>query len=243
MRSFSNTYIFVFSVIMVVIVAVLLSFVAMQLKPLQDMNIEIEKKGDILRSVGEAGDVASVKDKKSFINEEFAKYITDSYVVNYEGEVIEEDAFEITLNMKLQVDKETKDRYLPVFVFTGEDGGEKYIIPVRGKGLWGPLWGYISFETDMNTIYGAIFDHQGETPGLGSEINSDKFESAFKGKKIFDETGEFVSVDVIKGGTPASNPHGVDAISGGTITSDGLSDMLEDYIEGYVNHFKEKGTK
>jgi len=243
MRSFSNTYIFVFSVIMVVIVAVLLSFVAMQLKPLQDMNVEIEKKGDILRSVGEAGDVASVKDKNSFINEEFGKYITDSYVVDYEGGILDADAFEITLNLKVQSDKDVKDRHFPVFIFTAEDGENRYVVPIRGKGLWGPIWGYVSFETDMNTIYGAIFDHQGETPGLGSEINTDEFESAFKGKKIFDETGKYVSIDVIKGGTPASNPHGVDAISGGTITSDGLSDMLEDYFEGYVNHFKEKGTK
>jgi Na+-transporting NADH:ubiquinone oxidoreductase subunit C len=228
---------------MVVIVAVLLSFVSMQLKPIQDMNVEIEKKGDILRSVGEAGDVASVKDKNSFINEEFNKYITDSYVINYQGEIVDEDAFEITLNLKEQADKDIKDRHFPVFIFTGEDGGNKYIVPVRGKGLWGPIWGYISFEPDMETIYGAIYDHQGETPGLGAEINTDWFESAFKGKKIFDETGKFVSVKIVKGGTPDSNLHGVDAISGGTITSDGLSAMLVDYLEGYVNHFKEKGVK
>jgi Na+-transporting NADH:ubiquinone oxidoreductase subunit C len=228
---------------MVVIVAVLLSFVAMQLKPLQDMNIEIEKKGDILRSAGEAGDVSSVKDKNSFINEEFGKYITDSYVVDFDGNTVEDDAFEITLNLKKQADKDVKERHLPVFVFTAVDGVNRYIVPLRGKGLWGPIWGYISFETDLNTIYGAIFDHQGETPGLGSDINTDWFEAAFKGKKIFDETGKYVSIDVVKGGTPDSNPHGVDAISGGTITSDGLADMLEDYLEGYVNHFKEKGKK
>lgn len=243
MRSFSNTYIFVFSLIMVVIVAVLLSFVAMQLKPLQDMNVEIEKKGDILRSVGEAEDASNVKDKNSYINVEFGKYITDSYVVNYDGERIEDDAFEITLNMKVQADKDVKDRLLPVFVFAGQNGSEKYIVPVRGKGLWGPIWGYISFEADMNTIAGAIFDHQGETPGLGAEINTDWFEAEFMGKMIFDETGKYVSIDVVKGGTPDSNVHGVDAISGGTITSDGLSDMLEDYLAGYVNHFKEKGKK
>lgn len=243
MRSFSNTYIFVFSLIMVVIVAILLSFVAMQLKPLQDMNVEIEKKGDILRSVGEAEDASSVKDKNSYINGEFDKFIADSYVVNFEGEVIDKDAFEITLNMKVQADKDVEEREFPVFIYIGEDGGEKYVVPVRGKGLWGPIWGYISFEQDMNTIYGAIFDHQGETPGLGAEINTDWFEAKFTGKQIFDETGKFVSVEVIKGGTPDSNMHGVDAISGGTITSVGLSDMLSDYLVGYENHFKQKGKK
>lgn len=243
MRSFSNTYIFVFSLIMVVIVAVLLSFVAMQLKPLQDMNVEIERKGDILRAVGEAGDVASVKDRNSFINGEYDKYITDSYVVNYEGDVVEANAFDVTVNIKVQADKDPIDRLYPVFVYTGEDGGHRYIVPVRGKGLWGPIWGYISFEPDLNTIYGAIYDHKSETPGLGAEINTDWFEGYFPGKKIFDESGKFVSVKVVKGGTPDSNPHGVDAISGGTITSDGLSAMLEDYLAGYVNHFREKGTK
>ncbi len=238
MKSFSNTYIFVFAVIMVVIVAVLLAFVSEQLKPLQEMNVEIEKKSDILHTVSIAEDLSSVKDKNSFVNSEFDKYITDSYVVNYTGERVDKDAFEITLNMKAEVAKDPRDRDYPVFVFTGDDGGKKFIVPVRGRGLWGPIWGYLSFEPDMNTIFGAIYDHEGETPGLGAEINTSWFEGAFKGKKIFDDNGSFVSVQVVKGGTPDSNPHGVDAISGGTITSKGLEDMLQDYLEGYVNYFK-----
>lgn len=240
MKSYSNTYIFIFSLVMVVIVAVLLSFVAMQLKPIQDMNVEIEKKGDILRSVGEAARAAEVDDRKTYINKEYDNLITDTYVVDYEGNKVDNaDAFEIVLDMKVQADKDPKDRLYPVFVYTSGKGDKKYIVPVRGKGLWGPIWGYISFDPDLNTIYGTIFDHQGETPGLGAEINTDWFESSFKGKKIFDESGEFVSVDVVKGGTPDSNVHGVDAISGGTITSKGLANMLDDYLAGYVNYFKE----
>jgi len=238
MRSFSNTYIFVFSLVMVVAVAVLLSFVAMQLKPRQDLNVELERMSDILNSVDRAGDVSQVKDKTSYITEEFEKYITGSYVVNSQGEKLDQDAFDITLNIKQQIDKPVEERSLPVFVYTSPEGEEKFIVPVRGKGLWGPIWGYVSFRTDMNTIYGAVFDHSKETPGLGAEINTDWFEDYFTGKRIFDEEGEFVSIQVIKGGASPDNPHGVDAISGGTITSVGLEDMLKDCFAGYVAHFK-----
>lgn len=239
MKSFSNTYIFIFSVVMVIVVAVLLSFVAMQLRPLQELNREIERKEDILASVKEAEDASEVKDKNSYIEEQFSDYIAETYVVNYSGDVVEgEDAFEVTLNLKEQADKDVEDRLYPVFVYTDESGNKKYVVPVRGKGLWGPIWGYVSFDSDMNTIYGAIYDHQGETPGLGAEINTTGFESEFEGKKIFDENGEFVSVSVLKSADTSNNPHAVDAISGGTITSDGLNDMLKDYLSGYVNHFK-----
>lgn len=240
MRSFSNTYIFIFSVIMVTIVAVLLSFVAMQLKPLQDMNVEIERKSDILVSVGKATEASEVKDKNTYINEEFDKYITDSYVIDYDGNLVERDAFEVTLKIKEQTDQPVKDRVFPVFVYTGDEGEQKYVVPVRGKGLWGPIWGYVAFNTDLNTIFGAVYDHAKETPGLGAEINTDAFEFPFKGKKIFDESGEFVGVEVVKGGTSPDNPHGVDAIAGGTITSKALEEMLSDCFEGYVNHFKSK---
>lgn len=241
MKSYSNTYIFIFSVVMVVIVAILLSFVAMKLKPLQELNREIERKGDILRSVGEAAEESDVKDKNGYIEQEFDKYITDSYVVDYSGDIdSNEDAFDITLNIKEQADKDMKDRLYPVFVYTSENGDHKYIVPVRGKGLWGPIWGYVSFLPDMNTIFGAVYDHAKETPGLGAEINTDWFEGEFKGKEIFNEGGDFVSVRVMKNTDTEGNPHAVDAISGGTITSMGLDDMLLDYFGGYVNHFKEK---
>ena len=239
MKHFSNTYIFLFALIMVSFVAVLLSTVAMQLKPRQQMNMETEKKEDILKSVGKAEQVAQVSDRNTYIAEQFGEFISSSYVVNYEGDTVEADAFEITLNIEQEMDKDPEERNYPVFVYTDPAGEKKYVVPVRGKGLWGPIWGYISFNADMNTINGAIFDHQGETPGLGAEINTDMFEDQFTGKTIFNEEGEFVSVEVVKGGAPEDDPHGVDAISGGTITSKGLEAMLEENLRGYVNHFRE----
>ena len=117
MRNFSNTYIFIFSLVMVVIVAVLLSFVAMQLGPRQEMNIENERKQDILRSVGKAEKAGEVDDKMSYINEEFGKFITESYVINFAGEKVDADAFEITLNINEQIRKPLEERLFPIFLF------------------------------------------------------------------------------------------------------------------------------
>ncbi len=239
MRSFSNTYIFVFSLIMVTIVAVLLSFVATQLKPIQEMNVQIEKKQDVLRSVGQAENAAEAEDKNTYINEEFARYITDSYVIDFAGNMVETDAFEVMLNLTVEIRKPREERNYPVFVYSETDGSKKYVVPVRGKGLWGPIWGYVALEEDLNTIAGAVFDHKGETPGLGAEINTGWFQEPFTGKTIFNEAGEFVSVEVVKGGADPSNIHQVDAISGGTITSKALEAMIIDCMTGYVAHFKE----
>ncbi len=239
MRSFSNTYIFVFSLIMVTIVAVLLSFVATQLKPLQEMNVQIEKKQDVLRSVGKAEDAAEVDDKNTYINEEFAKYITESYVVDFEGNKVEIDAFEVMLGLTAEIRLPREERNYPVFIYSENGGPKKYVLPVRGKGLWGPIWGYVALEEDLNTISGAVFDHKAETPGLGSDINKDWFQEPFAGKTIFNEAGEFVSVEVVKGGADPSNIHQVDAIAGGTITSKALEEMIIDCMTGYVAHFKE----
>jgi Na+-transporting NADH:ubiquinone oxidoreductase subunit C len=239
MRNFSNTYIFVFSAIMVTIVAVLLSFVSMQLKPRQEMNVQIEKKQDVLRSVGKAEKVGEADDKNTYINEEFDKYITESYVVDFNGNRLETDAFEVMLTLNAEIRLPREERNYPVFVYSENGGPKKYVLPVRGKGLWGPIWGYVALEEDLNTIYGAVFDHKGETPGLGADINTEWFQAPFAGKTIFNEDGEFVSIEVVKGGADPANMHQVDAISGGTITSKGLEAMLVDCLTGYVAYFKE----
>jgi Na+-transporting NADH:ubiquinone oxidoreductase subunit C len=224
---------------MVTIVAVLLSFVSMQLKPIQEMNIQTEKKQDILRSLGKAEDAAGAEDKNTFISEEFSEYITDSYVVDYNGDRLDADAFQVTLDLAAEIRKPREERNYPIFVYSDESGVNKYVVPVRGKGLWGPIWGYIALEGDLNTISGAVFDHKGETPGLGAEINTEWFMSEFTGKTLFNEAGEFVSIEVVKGGADPSSKHQVDAISGGTITSKALEAMLTDCITGYVAYFKE----
>ena len=224
MKHFSNRYIFTFSAIMVIAVATLLSLAATLLQPAQERNLEIEKKKNMLESIN----IAATRENTETLYE---KYIKEGFVINAKGELVEGvDAFTVVL--KNEQKKPIDEQYLPVFKAVPDDGKNVIIIPVEGKGLWGPIFGYVSLESDMNTIYGVNFDHKGETPGLGAEINTSEFESQFHGKKFFD-SDKFISVQVMKGGAPEGDIHGVDAISGGTITSKGLQKMLFDCIEKY----------
>jgi Na+-transporting NADH:ubiquinone oxidoreductase subunit C len=226
---------------MVMLVATLLSFVAEQLKPFQEKNIEIEKKLDILRSVGIARDIDDVKDKDIYVEEAYDKNITKSFAINPEGE-LKADVEAFKINLKAELAKSSEDRNLPVFVYVDEDGKEIHILPLQGKGLWGPIWGYISLEEDLTTIYGAIFAHSKETPGLGAEINTDWYQAQYLGKKIFDDAGKFTSIRVVKGGADPDDPHAVDAISGGTITSVALQEMMEECLGNYETYFKTKSN-
>jgi len=227
MKEFSNRYIFIFSAIMVVVVATLLSLAATLLQPRQQLNLEIEKKKSMLESIG----IPSTRETTESL---YNKYIKESFVLNSKGEVVPGvDAFNIDLKVELK--KPLDQQYLPVFNAVPDNGEKVTIIPVEGKGLWGPIWGYVSLKPDMNTIYGVTFDHKGETPGLGAEINTPGFERMFLGKKLYDED-KFVSIGVIKGGAKPDDPHDVDAISGGTITSKGLEKMLLDCIVKYNSY-------
>jgi Na+-transporting NADH:ubiquinone oxidoreductase subunit C len=227
MKEFSNRYIFIFSAIMVIAVATLLSLAATLLQPRQQKNLEIEKKKSMLESIG----IPSTHETTESL---YDKYINESFVLNSKGEVVPGvEAFNVVLNIEQK--KPLEQQYLPVFNAVPDNGEKVIIIPVEGKGLWGPVYGYVSLKADMNTIFGVTFDHKGETPGLGAEINTTEFESMFIGKRLFEE-GKFVSVGVLKGGAKPDDPHGVDAISGGTITSKGLEKMLKDCIVKYNDY-------
>lgn len=226
MNKESNTYTFIYSIVLVVIVAVALSVISLWLQPKQNENIENEKRQNILQSVK----IETTRDDSKKV---FSQYITRQFIVNSRGEEVPGEAFSVDLAK--EVKKKSDERLLPVYV--AEINGEtKYILPVQGTGLWGPLWGYISFDSDKNTIFGTIFDHKGETPGLGAEITQTSFRNSFNGKRIFDE-GKLVSILVKKGGN-ATGIHEVDAISGGTITSKGVESMLSDYLKCYEQFLK-----
>lgn len=233
----TNTYIFLYASGMVLIVAAILSVASMLLKPLQERNVEIAKKLDILRSVGKAADVGSAPSKNIYVEAEYEKYIRESFVISSSGERLEgADAFSV--NLKEEFNKPLDQRRLPIYVAQHDDGSLNYIIPLLGRGLWGPIRGYVALNEDFNTIYGAIFDHDKETPGLGAEINTAHFQEQFRGKQIFDEKGEFVSIKVQKAGLPPVGNHSVDGISGGTITSVGVDLMLKDVLGSYQTYFK-----
>ena len=206
-----NAYIIMYSTVMVVIVAVLLAVAALALKPRQDANDLNEKKQNILASL-------SAQDQS------YDEYI-DAYVVDKEGRRIEgEDVFALLNDLPGTFEAGK----FPIF--EAKDG--RVVIPVTGMGLWGPVWGYVALEKDMDSVSGIIMAHKGETPGLGAEIATPKYQANFVGKTIF-EGDKFVSVTLRKGG--AKDPaHEVDAISGGTKTSDGVTAMLYNSLENYL---------
>jgi Na+-transporting NADH:ubiquinone oxidoreductase subunit C len=236
----SNKYIFIYSIVMVVVIAVALTIVAVKLKPAQEDNIRIEKMQNILSSVNLQ--VAEIPKKQ--VGDVYKKFIKTAFAVNSKGEVIEQDAAKVfAIEMSNELKKPVEKQVLPVFIAILEGGDSAYIVPLRGKGLWGPIWGYISFKTDMNTVFGTTFDHKGETPGLGAEINQPWFKKPFIGKQIFTDDGKLVSITVVKGGAKPGDIHGVDAISGGTITSKGVQKMLLDNLTNYEAYFKKHMSK
>ena len=224
-----NSYTFGFAAVMVVLVASLLSVAAISLKPFQDKNVESEKKQNILSTVG-------IEVSREEAAAAYEKNITSTYVLNNKGEVVEGDAFNVDLGVELK--KPADQQLLPVFESVN-DGDKIYILPMRGKGLWGPIWGFIALKEDMNTISGAVFDHKSETPGLGAEISLGWFQEPFIGKQIFEGT-ELVSINVVKGGAKEDDMHAVDGISGGTITADGVTDMLAERFDQYLPFFNTK---
>ena len=153
----------------------------------------------------------------------------------------EDRAFDI--NLKKELYNKRQDNPFKVPLYIAEASGEKiYIIPMLGAGLWGPIYGNIALKEDMNTVFGAEFGHDKETPGLGAEISMRDFAIQFVDKTIFTEDGKFFSLIVKKGGVetmpPADKVHGVDAVSGGTITSDAVTKMIRNCLENYVAYFK-----
>ncbi|MBK5202677.1 MAG: NADH:ubiquinone reductase (Na(+)-transporting) subunit C [Prolixibacteraceae bacterium] len=229
----SNKYIFIYASVMVILVAAVLSIANISLKSAQQKNISIEKKQNILSSV-------NIESTTKNADELFNKKVLKSYIINSKGEILKGDAFNIDMKKEKQYAIENKS--LPVYEFS-IDGDTKYVFPMYGAGLWGPIWGYISLDSDLNTIYGATFDHASETPGLGAEIATKKFQKQFQGKKIFDDQEKFVSITVAKANENVPEQHSVDAISGGTLTSKGLQKMLLNDLGAYRAFFKQKKSE
>lgn len=229
MNKEGNSYIIIYASILVIVVAALLAIVATGLKPTQDRNELVAKKTSILQSIKIASDANNAEQL-------YEKLIGENnYVVNFKGEKVDGQA--LGVNLAEEVRKPIEERLYPVFEAHLDNGEVKYILEVRGAGLWGPIWGYVSINSDGNTLYGAVYAHKGETPGLGAEIEGEEFQSQFSGKQIFDY-GVLKGISVVKVSADPANTHEVDGISGGTITSKGLEKMLADYFKGYENFLK-----
>lgn len=204
----SNTYIIAYATGLVIIVAFLLAFVSSALQETIDANVALDVKKQVMASL-------NVREFADNADAE-AKY----------AEMIGENV-------------ETIDEATKTVLYTATVNGEtKYVLSVKGQGLWGPIWGYVALNADKQTVFGAYFNHEGETAGLGAEIKDDKsWQAKFQGKKVFNEQGDVI-LGVKKTVTNADSQ--VDAITGATLTSDGVDNMLRESIARYTNVLNSK---
>ncbi|MBI3133852.1 MAG: NADH:ubiquinone reductase (Na(+)-transporting) subunit C [Bacteroidetes bacterium] len=228
----SNSYTFIFAIILVIVVGAALAAVAVGLKPIQDANGVIKKKMDILGAL-------SIESTRKNANEQYDKYIVEEecIVLDANGSPIAgSDAFNV------DIQKEFRDKTLPAekrqypLYVADIDGEKRFVLPLVGKGLWGPIWGYIAIKSDMTSIFGAKFDHKGETPGLGAEIKQAFFYDQFASEAI-SENGVYKQIKIVKDGS-GTQPFKVDGITGGTITSKGVEEMLDRTLKVYVTYFE-----
>lgn len=229
----SNAYIIIFSAVLTIILGGLLSLAAVGLKPMQDLQVALDTQKKILGAVMNlqpTDDIPAIYEEK-----------IESLVVDANGEEVQEvDGEPIVaeqVDIEGEFDKDPQDRLYPVYKYS-EDGNQvtAYILPIYGTGLWDDIWGYIALGSDLVTVEGAVFDHAGETPGLGARITSIEVQERFKGKKIYDDLGELVGIRMVKGETGEPSIYGdneVDGLSGATITAKGVNDMITNYLNYY----------
>ena len=230
MNTNSNSYTIIYASVMVVIVACALAFVSSSLKATQNKNVELDKMKQILSAL-------NIDTKGQDAQALYSKYVKQDIIINADGKTIAETGgFNVVSQAELA--KPLAERQLPVYM-CDVDGELKYVLPLYGQGLWGPIWGYVGLNTDKDVVYGTYFSHKGETPGLGAEISTIPFQAPFIGKHIMKD-GKFVSIAVVKPGKTAIGQDYVDGISGGTITSVAVEHMLKDCLSQYNNFLTNK---
>ena len=238
----SNGFTFGFAIALVAVVGTVLALLAMGLKPMKDRNAEVKKQMEILSALMNLDDAGI---NRANAPEEFKKYVNleAAVVLDLNGNIKKGNAFDVDIQKEYKDKKlSEQDKSYPLFV-AKKDGKTQYIIPVVGKGLWGPIWGNICLDEDMNTIVGASFGHKGETPGLGAEIAQQFFIDRWIGEKIMNEKGEFLKFEIVKDGTGSKLPQKVDGITGGTITSKGVEEMANRCLKVYAKYFSNLKSK
>ncbi len=219
---------------MTIFFGTLLSFTRMKLGPIQKVQVEIDTKKKILGAVMDISTLSS-DEVLELYNEKMSSVVLDisgNEVLASDGEKLIAEEINIQKNYKI----EKNDRDYPVFMFS--DNGntvDYYIFPMFGNGLWDWISGFVALDKDLNKVVGVAFDHKAETPGLGARISSNEIQDRYKGKEIFDDLGNLVSVRMLKKENNAElDDHEVDGMSGATITANGLNDMLKNYLDCYL---------
>jgi Na+-transporting NADH:ubiquinone oxidoreductase subunit C len=240
-RTDSNVYTLLFATGMVIVVGALLAFFASALKPAIQENKRIEKQQNILYAMGvhENDETAAIFVAKEKVGDAFSKYITKQLVIEGDAIFENEDAYLIDVKKQQARAKEGIERKLPLFIGQDDNGKTYYIAPIRGKGLWDAVWGYVAMDANM-VVQGAYFDHKGETAGLGANITQRYFMDDFIGEHLLKD-GKFKGIAISKTNNDPKNEdkidNEVDAIAGATITGDGVSAMIKTELKKYVAYF------
>lgn len=231
----SNSYTIIYSVVIVIIVSFLLAFVFQALKPAQDANVALDKKKQILYSLNLRG----LNDQEAAT--QYKETVVADEVINEQGEVVESGSMGGEKNGFALSSADFKAGKLALYICK-VNGETKYVIPVYGMGLWGPISGYIAINADKKTVYGAYFNHESETAGLGAEIKDNaQWQAKFKGKHLFNGKDAANIALAVKKASDLKDPSTqVDAVTGATLTSNGVSDMLHDCLEKYVKFLSDK---
>lgn len=245
----TNTYTFVFVIIIALVSALVLSAASQALKDKQALNIENDRKMNILMALGVYKDSACYnREKQNYSDNEkdcnvtccYEKFIK-SFAVDSQGKIKSGEIVPERIEIEKELEKPETERIYPVFTRVDGDKIEAYCVPVIGKGLWSTLYGYLALKDDMNTVTGITFYKHGETPGLGAEIEKEWFQNNFIDKKIFNDKKELVSVKVVKGKVGANSEnkiHEVDGISGATLTGQGVTKLLKSSLSLYEPYLR-----
>lgn len=234
MKTNSNSYTIVYAAVLVVIVAFLLAFVFQALRPAQEANVALDKQKQILYSLN----IRGLQDQAAAAK--YKEVVTADEIIDANGNVVDKGSKGGTAaGFKLN-SGDFKAGKLAVYV-CNVAGQTKYVIPVYGMGLWGPISGYIALNDDKSTIYGAYFNHESETAGLGAEIkDNQKWQEQFQGKKLFKGADRnAIAISVLKK-RDSNDPNSVDAVTGATLTSNGVTDMLHDCLGQYIKFLNAK---
>ncbi len=241
MNTNSNVYTVIYTTIIVVVVAAVLAFASSSLKSKQTANIKAETLSQMMTAAGLGDKESFSKMGNDAVLSTYSDNIEEAFAINVNGEKVRDlktakNEIELIDNFK----PENKailnggEAHLPVYKFKSG----VTVIPVYGAGLWGPIWGYIAIQQDLKTIVGAYFDHESETPGLGAKIKDEaSFKEQFKGK-VFDLEDSSVLFEIVKGGAPEGSENKVDAISGATMTCNGLNKAINTWVGAYSNYLK-----
>lgn len=232
MKTNSNSYTIIYSVVMVIVVAFLLAFVFQALKPAQDANVALDKKKQILYALN----IRNLNDEEAAAK--YKEVVLSDDILDENGRVVEKGEPGAENHGFKQDSKGFKEGKLALFT-CNVDGKTKYVIPVYGMGLWGAISGYIAVNDDKATVYGAYFNHESETAGLGAEIkDNQKWQELFQGKKLFAGDSTKIALSVSK--KPENPETEVDAVTGATLTSNGVTDMLHTCLSKYIKFLQDK---